>query len=181
MKARWVIACLVLAAGLLTTSGAEATEFGDEDLRARFQYLSEHGNSYCPLAFEESIASMPDDARLKGSCCGPMEFEHYAVQLAGLRQYASIPEIPADPYDIEARLAKKLMAYDSLELTEEEREAYDYAMRNSEEGGPCCCPCWRYRVYGGLAKHLIPAHGFTGAQVAEVWDLSEGCGGDGEH
>lgn len=68
-----------------------------------------------------------------------------------------------------------------IKLTPEERQAYDYAMRNSNEKGPCCCKCWRWHVYGGLGKYLIKNHGFTGKQLAQLWDLSDGCGGDDEH
>ena len=73
------------------------------------------------------------------------------------------------------------MLYYGLELTPEEQEAYDYAMQNSNEKGPCCCMCWRWYVYGGLAKFLIKHHDFTGEQITEVWNLSDGCGGDSEH
>ena len=50
-------------------------------------------------------------------------------------------------------------------------------MANSDEKGPCCCRCWRWKVYGGLAKLLVREHGFDGKQVTEVWDMSNGCGG----
>ncbi|KKU79549.1 MAG: hypothetical protein UY06_C0018G0005 [Candidatus Amesbacteria bacterium GW2011_GWA2_47_70] len=83
---------------------------------------------------------------------------------------------------IEAKLAKKLMAdYDSIQLSAEEQKAYDYAMQNSDEKGPCCCKCWRWNVYGGLGKILIKNYKFTGQQVTQVWNLSDGCGGDSEH
>ena len=50
-------------------------------------------------------------------------------------------------------------------------------MAHSEEKGPCCCQCWWWKVYGGLAKYFIHNRDFTGPQVTEVWDLSDGCGG----
>ena len=34
---------------------------------------------------------------------------------------------------------------------------------------------------GGLGKYLIKTRGFTGEQVTQVWNLSDGCGGDEEH
>lgn len=68
------------------------------------------------------------------------------------------------------------MSYYDMELTPEEQQAYDYAMQNSNEKGPCCCKCWRWYVYGGLGKYLIRNHGFSGEQVTEVWNLSDGCG-----
>ena len=147
----------------------------------RYDHLSANGNSSCSGAFRAAIARMPAVARLQGSCCSPMTLHRYGEQIAGLREYGAIAAIPPDPYDIEAGHAKELIGYFSLELTPEERAHYDYAVANSNEKGPCCCGCWRWEVYGGLGKHLIRELGFTGEQVAEVWDLSDGCGGDGEH
>ncbi|MBI3069705.1 MAG: hypothetical protein HYY87_00170 [Candidatus Levybacteria bacterium] len=154
----------------------------NEALAAKFDYLSKNGNSSCSSAFRDSIASMPNNARLQGSCCSPMSMHRYSEQVEGLKKYQNISEIPPDPYDIEAKLAKKLMAdYDNIQLTAEEKKAYDYAMQNSDEKGPCCCKCWRWNVYGGLGKYLIKNYKFTGEQVTEVWNLSDGCGGDSEH
>jgi len=157
----------------------------DEAIAARFNYLSQNGNSSCSALFRDSIASMPDDARLQGSCCSPMSLHRYSEQVEGLKKFKSISgqnidKIPDDPYDIEAGLAKELMSYYDMELTPDEQKAYDYAMQNSDEKGPCCCKCWRWYVYGGLGKYLIKNHGFTGEQITQVWNLSDGCGGD-EH
>lgn len=124
---------------------------------------------------------MPDDKRLQGSCCSPMSAHRYSEQVEGLKKYASTSEIPTDPYDIEAASAKKFISYYDIELTPEEQKAYDYAMQNSNEKGPCCCKCWRWYVFGGLGKYLIKEKGFTPEQVTEVWNLSDGCGGEGEH
>ena len=129
---------------------------------------------------------MPDDARLRGSCCSPMSLHRYGEQIEGLRKFKSaagqsLSEIPDDPYDVEAGRAKKLLSYYAMKLTPEEQGRYDYAMKNSNEKGPCCCRCWRWQVYGGLAKFVIRSHGFSGEQVAKLWDLSDGCGGDEDH
>ena len=164
----------------------QSGHFVDTALAARFEELSQNGNSSCSGGFKDSIASMPNDARLQGSCCSPMSIHRYSEQVEGLEEFKSAPEqdlelIPDDPYDIEARLAKELIAYYDLELTADEQAAYDYAMQNSSEKGPCCCKCWRWYVYGGLGKYLIQNHGFTGEQLTEVWNLSDGCGGDSEH
>jgi hypothetical protein len=152
-----------------------------EAVASKFEYLSKNGNSSCSGAFRDSIASMPDNARLQGSCCSPMSMHRYSEQVEGLKKYQNIAEIPPDPYDIEAGLAKKLLAYYDEPLTPDEQKAYDYAMANSDEKGPCCCKCWRWYVYGGLGKYLIKNYGFTGEQITEVWNLSDGCGGDSEH
>ena len=124
---------------------------------------------------------MSDGNHIQGSCCSPMSFHRYSEQIEGLKKYGHILKIPPDPYDIEASLAKKLMSYYDMELFSAEQEAYDYAMANSHEKGPCCCKCWRWYVYGGLGKYLIRNYGFTGEQLTEVWNLSDGCGGDEEH
>ncbi|WP_225769699.1 hypothetical protein [Inquilinus sp. Marseille-Q2685] len=175
----------VLSAGmgvlaLRSIIGAPVHAAGAPTIAQRFAYLSTHGNSNCSRAFRDSIATMPPEARLQGSCCSPMDLHRYIEQIEGLRAYADQPLIPSDPYDIPAGLAADLMASYDLALTETEQAAYDYAMQHSDEKGPCCCPCWRWRVYGGLAKRLIREHGFTGEQVTTVWNLSDGCGG-GDH
>lgn len=156
-------------------------------LAAKFDYLSQNGNSSCSASFKNSISSMSDGARLQGSCCSPMSSHRYSEQVEGLEKFKSvagqknIDKIPDDPYDINAGLAKELMSYYEMELTHDEQKTYDYAMQNSNEKGPCCCECWRWHVYGGLGKLLIRNYGFTGEQLTEVWDLSDGCGGDDEH
>ena len=155
--------------------------FPDTALAAKFDYLSKNGNSACSLSFYESIPSMTDDARLQGSCCSPMSPHRYLEQITGLKKYTNISEIPSDPYNIEVGLAKKLISYYDGELTQKEQMAYDFAMENSDEKGPCCCKCWRWYVYGGLAKLLIKNYNFNGEQITEIWNLSDGCGGEGDH
>jgi hypothetical protein len=149
-----------------------------DELSKKFKFLRESGNSICSQDFLDSIPTMPDAARLQGSCCGPMALHRYREQVAGLKAYAAIAEIPPDPYDIEAGLAKRLRTAYAAELRPEQQKAYDQAMALSSEKGPCCCQCWRWHVYGGLGKLLIRDHGFDGAKLAAVWDLSDGCGGD---
>lgn len=110
-----------------------------------------------------------------------MSMHRYQEQVEGLEKFSHVPEIPPDPYNLDAALAKKLKAAYDLELTLEQAKEYDYAMENSHEKGPCCCKCWRWYVYGGLGKILIQNYGFTGEQITAVWNLSDGCGGDSEH
>ena len=177
---------IALAQGQKPAPGANAASFAKEKLAARFDYLSKNGNSSCSAAFLRSIASMRDDARLRGSCCSPMSLHRYGEQIEGLRKFKSaagqnLSEIPDDPYDVEAGLAKKLLSYYEMKLSPQEQERYDYAMKNSNEKGPCCCRCWRWQVYGGLGKFLIRSHGFSGEQIAKLWDLSDGCGGEADH
>ena len=176
-----IVIMLGLGTALLPHGGRAAEDAGDDVLRQRFEYLSKNGNSNCSRQFMDSIATMPVMARIRGSCCSPMDEHRYIEQVKGLRKFKDVTMIPTDPYDILAGLARQLLPYYSATLNPQEQAAYDYAMENSDEKGPCCCQCWRWHVYGGLAKYLIREHGFTGEQVAKVWDLSDGCGGAGEH
>lgn len=186
-----IILLSALAVGSLYMSpraaAAEAApDFTTESLRAKFEFLSKNGNSSCSAAFLRSISSLRDEARLQGSCCSPMSLHRYVEQIKALRAFKSaagqsVALIPDDPYDIEAGLAKKLLSYYRIALTPEEQKHYQYASRNSKEKGPCCCRCWRWQVYGGLGKYLIRSHGFTGEQLAQVWDFSDGCGGEADH
>jgi hypothetical protein len=178
-KFNFVLAILALTVTGLPTAGAAAKTSAGNDLKARFSYLKTHGNSECSQAFMASIASMPSGARLQGSCCSPMVLNRYIQQVRGLKKYANMPQIPSDPYDIAAGLARKMMAAYGTKLNPVQQAAYAYAMQHSAEKGPCCCKCWRWRAYGGLAKLLIRDHGFTGPQVTQVWNLSDGCGGKG--
>ena len=169
-----------------SSPGGLSYRLADPALAAKFDYLSQNGNSSCSAAFKESISSLPATARLQGSCCSPMNTHRYGEQVEGLQKFKSaagqnIIKIPDDPYDIEASLARELQGYYDMQLTPEEQPAYDYAMANSMEKGPCCCKCWRWYVYGGLGKYLIHNYGFTGEQVTQVWNLSDGCGGPGDH
>lgn len=161
------------AAILLAAAEPPAPEIAE-----KFKDLSQNGNSNCSLEFMNSISSMPPMTRLKGSCCSPMALHRYGEQIEGLKRYREIPIIPPDPYDVNAGLAKPLLASYDLPLNADEQRAYDYAMQHAEEKGPCCCQCWRWHVFGGLGKLLIHEHGFTGEQVTQVWNLSDGCGGD---
>lgn len=107
-----------------------------------------------------------------------MSLHRYEEQIEGLKEYSDISIIPPDPYDIDASLASEFLGYYGMELTAEEQTAYNYASKHSNEKGPCCCKCWRWYVYGGLAKRLIREYGFTGGQITNVWNLSDGCGGE---
>ena len=167
------LATVVVALTLWAPGLAEASS---DDLIARFDHLSNNGNSNCSMEFTQSIATGVLGGRLQGSCCSPMAFDHYVEQIEGLKAYSSIPEIPGDPYDVDAGLARALLIVDATTLSDADQATFDQALQLAEEGGPCCCGCWRWSVYSGLAKRLIRDRGFDAEQIAEVWDLSSGCG-----
>ena len=172
------LAMAVAVAGLMVFLSANtAVAASDPWLIKRFEDLSHNGKSSCSSKFTDLIATMPAISRIKGSCCSPMDLKRYSEQTDGLTKYRDIAMIPQDPYDILVATAQQATAYYDMQLTGDEQKAYDYAMANSNEKGPCCCQCWRWKMYGGLAKYLIHEHGFTGKQIVDVWNLSDGCGG----
>ncbi|MDP3880869.1 MAG: hypothetical protein Q8Q32_01655 [bacterium] len=172
---------VILIGGVYLYAEDDVRHGASTALAAEFERLSKNGNSTCSAVFKDSIMTMPDETHIQGSCCSPMSFHRYSEQIEGLTKYKDIREIPVDPYNVSADLAKELISYYDIELTPEEQKAYDYAIEHSHEKGPCCCKCWRWYVYGGLAKKLIKERAFTGEQITEVWNLSDGCGGDGDH
>lgn len=180
---RHTIFVMIILIGVLIVLQYKATPVlpATNALAAKFEMLSKKGNSSCSVDFQKSIATMPAGKKLVGSCCSPMNLTRYKEQVEGLKKYQNISEIPPDPYDIDATLAAKLQGYYDIELSTQEQKAYDYAMEHSMEKGPCCCKCWRWYVYGGLAKLLIQKYNFTGEQITEIWNLSDGCGGGDEH
>lgn len=149
---------------------------------ARFAVLRKASSNQCGLR-SAALSTMARGGPLQGACCSGMDLHRYREQVAGLRRYADVPEVPRDPYDVSVVLAKRLIAYDaSIEFSRAQQATYDRAMKLSEEGGPCCCQCWRWTAFGGQAKFLITRRNYGSKQVAELWGLEDGCGGAGhEH
>lgn len=145
----------------------------------KFNFLSKNGNSSCSIEFRDSISTMLSPTRVQGSCCGPMALHRYQEQIEGLKKYAEFPDIPPDPYDIDPGFAARMLNEYKVELYGEDLAEYNSAMELSGEGGPCCCKCWRWEVLGGMGKVLIRDRRFDGTTLAIIWDLTDGCGGDG--
>lgn len=147
---------------------------------ARFAALSAAESNRCGLGAAD-VRRMGDHMRLQGSCCFPMEEAHYEQQLEGLRRYRPSSVVPRDPYDVTAAMAKRLLRYRQISLDQRQRTAYGRAIELSELGGPCCCPCWRWQAFKGQARFLLARRDWSAAEVAELWEIEEGCGGGGEH
>lgn len=131
-----------------------------------------------------ALDNRPDDGRIQGSCCTKIDLHKYEEQLEGLKEkYSEYEMIPKDPYDVPVVWAREMIEYGkNTQLNSEQQSIYDKAVKTSNEGGPCCCVCWHWYAYEGLAKYLIIEEDFTAEQIAEIWDLSDACGGKGhEH
>ncbi len=148
----------------------------------KFSYLVGQTSNGCGLQ-RQTVFNYPDSQRIQGSCCNKMDKHAYQEQIEGLKKYKNLSFIPQDPYDIKAAQAKQLFKYlEDIKLTPNQQSVYNKAMKLSKEGGPCCCKCWHWDTYEGLAKKLIVSYGWNSEQVAELWDLSDACGGAGhEH
>lgn len=145
----------------------------------KFSVLSRQRSNSCGLR-PEVLDLYHKESRLQGSCCSPMALHRYQEQVEGLRAYRSIAVIPEDPYDIPVRLAKELLGYQrSIALSEDQASRYQQAVNLSAEGGPCCCRCWRWDAFEGQAKYLIMEYDWSAEQIAALWELEDGCGGDG--
>jgi hypothetical protein len=154
-----------------------ATAHAAPGTKAAFTYLAAQTSNNCSLQ-PATVKSYPNNARIQGSCCSPMDWDRYREQVRDLRRYRAIAAIPADPYDVSAVLAKTLFAYrDAIHLTAAQQRVYGRAMAITPEKGPCCCKCWRWHAFAGLSNYLIARKYFSAQEVARVITLVDGCGG----
>ena len=174
-KALLAISLSLFTPPLHARADTVAAQAGTEE---HFNFLSANGNSNCSTQFRDSIATLPATVRVQGSCCGPMSLHRYKEQVEALKEFVGFPEIPPDPYDIDSALAARLMGEYRTELNRVNLARYNAAMDIAEEGGPCCCKCWRWEVLGGMGKVLIRDRQVDSKTLARIWDLTNGCGGD---
>src|SRR3989344_7316159 len=142
------------------TSPLKANSLEGKTLEARFNILSNANSNSCGGTFM-FVDSLPEDGRIQGSCCSAMDFHRYSEQIEGLKKYRYFEIIPKDPYDIPKKWADEFIEYYQTDLVVEQQKIYDDASEISDEKGPCCCKCWRWYAYGGLAKYLIVNYDFT--------------------
>lgn len=149
----------------------------------RFDVLRQAHTDYCAhlgnlAAIDAAMAALPKGSYLQGSCCSPMNAQRYQRQVAALKAYASVPQIAADPYNMPASLADRLLHDDqSITLTAAQQAIFDQAARMTDDHGWCCCHCWAWYAHAGLAKDLITRRHFSAAQVVAVTNLEDCCGG----
>ena len=179
-----VAVAAILTAGIIAynTQATDSPAAGDTTaLAADFRILSQaHTDVYAYLGNQQAntnyIDSLADSYYLQGACCNPIVYNHYVAQIAGLKNYSSIPIIPRDPYNVSASMAKQMISFGSIGLTPAQQAVYDGAIKTSSEG-PCCCQCWAWYAHEGLAKALISQYGWNAQQIANIWHLEDCCGG----
>lgn len=129
-------------------------------------------------AIDMYMNNLPSGSMLQGSCCSPMNMDKYVSQINSLKQYANIPQIPADPYDISKDSAMQMLGYyNDIQLTPAQQAIYDQAQKMTDDKGWCCCQCWAWYTHAGLAKYLISQHDFTTQQIVTITNLEDCCGG----
>lgn len=154
-----------------------AASGGSHGTTTAFAYLAGQHSNFCSLA-RSAVESDPSTMRLQGACCNAMDLAKYQEQVRDLRPFATIPQIPPDPYDIAVPLARALFHDDDvITLSAAQTATYNAAMGMTTDKGPCCCHCWRWSMIAGLAKRLISVNHVPAATVARVVDLVNGCGG----
>lgn len=163
-------------------SGGKAAVAGDPKApsgsQEKFDYLANQHTNTCGIQ-RAVVSGYADNYRVQGSCCSKMDLTSYQKQVKEIAEkYADFSFIPKDPYDISVREARVLWGFlDNIKLTSDQQAIYNQAMKMSKEGGPCCCRCWHWDAYEGLAKKMIASYGWDAKQIAELWDLSDACGG----
>lgn len=166
----------VLGPFATSASAAVLPPLASGNLKGRFAILSLRHTNRCNLT-PGGLAAMPATGRLQGSCCGPMRYSDYVKQINGLKAYAATDTIPRDPYDISVALAKHLLYLDRrLTLSPAEEKVFKQATKLADEHGPCCCKCWRWFAFEGQAKQFIRLQRYSAQQIAQIWDLEDGCG-----
>ncbi len=165
----------------MTTSGTQVS--ADPAMKQVFVKLAAAHTDVCQdmgnkPAIDKYMAMLPNGSSLQGSCCSPMDMKKYVSQVNSLKAYASIPQIPQDPYDTSVNSAKQMLGYyDNIQLTPAQQSVYDKAATMTADKGWCCCQCWAWYTHAGLAKYLITQHNFTTQQIVAITNLEDCCGG----
>lgn len=107
-----------------------------------------------------------------------MDMNRYISQITDLKKYASISQIPPNPYDVSKASAQQMLGfYNNIQLTSAQQSVYNTAKSMTADKGWCCCQCWAWYTHAGLAKYLITQQNYTAQQVVNVINLEDCCGG----
>ncbi len=175
-----VIAAVAIAFVFLTTNTTTA-QSGPES--AQFTALSQATSDQCAnlgdqSAIYSSVDSQPNGTYFQGSCCSPMDWNHYQQQIAGLKNYSSIPAIPQNPYNVSVVQVKQLLGYyENITLNASQNATFNQAATLTQDKSWCCCQCWAWYAHAGLAKYLIKNYNYNVSQIVTVINLEDCCGG----
>ena len=178
-----IVIVIVIAASVLFFSGTKTVSAQSIPKSAQFTALSHATSDQCAYlgnqaAIYNSIDSQPNGTYFQGSCCSPMDWNHYQQQIAGLKNYSDIPAIPQNPYNVSVVQVKQLLGYyENITLNTSQNATFNQAASLTQDTSWCCCQCWAWYAHAGLAKYLIKYHNFNVSQIVQVTNLEDCCGG----
>jgi hypothetical protein len=150
---------------------------------AQFTALSHATSDQCAYlgdkaAIYSSVDSEMNNTYYQGSCCSPMDYNHYAQQIAGLKNYSSISAVPQNPYNVSVGQIKQMLGYyDSIVLNQSQNATFNQAASLTQDKSWCCCQCWAWYAHAGLAKYMIKNYNYNVSQVVTLINLEDCCGG----
>ncbi|OJT94711.1 MAG: hypothetical protein JJ59_01320 [Candidatus Micrarchaeum sp. AZ1] len=179
-----LIVIFVFSAHLTSTSTTFApNSIQAQSFSAQFDVLSHATTDQCAYlgnlaAIESSVNSQPANAYFQGSCCSPMNFNHYIQQRTDLKAYANISAIPQDPYNVSVGKVKQMLGwYNNITLNQSQQAVFDQAATLTTDKSWCCCQCWAWYAHAGLAKYLIKNYNFNMTEIVTITNLEDCCGG----
>ena len=177
------VTVIAIAAVVLLLSGTKTASAQSSPQLAQFTALSHATSDQCAYlgnqaAIYNNINMMPNDTYFQGSCCSPMDYNHYTQQITDLKNYSSISAIPQNPYNVSVAQVKQLLGYyTNITLNQSQSATFNQAMPLMQDKSWCCCQCWAWYAHAGLGKYLIKYYNYNATQVARIMDLEDCCGG----
>ncbi len=174
---------IVVAIALTSLTGQIPHSAANDPQSVSFTALSHATSDQCAYLGDQTVIynyvySQPNDTYFQGSCCTAMVYSHYQQQIAGLKNYSNITEIPPNPYNISVASVKQLFGYyNNITLNASQSAIFNKAASLTNDGSWCCCQCWAWYAHAGLAKYLIKYHNFNVSQIVQVTNLEDCCGG----
>ncbi|MDE1828158.1 MAG: hypothetical protein KGH65_03300 [Candidatus Micrarchaeota archaeon] len=182
------VAVVAVIAGFMLMNSSSTPSFSkssasDNSMHLQFQALSQATSDQCAYlgnlaAIYKSVNSQPNNTYFQGSCCSPMDYNHYVQQITELKNnYTNIPAIPQNPYNVSVAQVKQMLNYYNITLNQSQTAVFNDASTITADHGWCCCQCWAWYAHAGLAKYLIKTYNFDAIKVAHIIDLEDCCGG----
>ena len=150
---------------------------------AQFTALSSATSDQCAYlgdkaAIYSNINTMPNDTYFQGSCCSPMDYNHYVQQITDLKNYSNVSTVPQNPYNVSVGQIKQMLGYyDSIVLNQSQNATFNQAASLTQDRSWCCCQCWAWYAHAGLAKYMIKNYNYNVSQVVTLINLEDCCGG----
>ena len=177
-----VIVAIAVAVSFIFLTGHTASAQSSPGL-ATFTALSHATSDQCAYlgdkaAIYSNINMMSNDTYFQGSCCSPMDYNHYSQQIAGLKNYSNISAIPQNPYNVSIGQVKQMLGYyDNITLNQSQNATFNQAASLTDDKSWCCCQCWAWYAHAGLAKYMIKNYNYNVSQVVTLINLEACCGG----